>query len=215
MASLYNPSQWYWVVAGSSTFVFNSSSATFVPVADAGYLAWLALGNVPTRIASNVLLFDVIYTAGALTQAIADALKTAGGLGTFELDITDILDWPLALPAPVGDRQGAQDNLTAYAGGGQTNATKILAPVAIVTTSGAGGTDSVMIYHSAPRSSAMVINATANAIIIWVPLTNNPGTGSPDSIDGATQVTLSGNKRALFFCGQVGQWVTLLGTASA
>ncbi len=59
-ASLYNPSNWYWKVAGSTTQVFSSAAGDFVPVADATYQAWLASGNVPTVIDTEANLGAVL-----------------------------------------------------------------------------------------------------------------------------------------------------------
>jgi hypothetical protein len=59
----YSPSNWYWVVAGSTTQVFSSASGTYVAVSDATYVAWLAAGNSPSRIASEAELSAVLAKA--------------------------------------------------------------------------------------------------------------------------------------------------------
>jgi hypothetical protein len=57
---IYNPSNWYWVVAGSTTQVWSSAGVAFVPITDETYTAWLAAGNVPTPIASANDLWQVL-----------------------------------------------------------------------------------------------------------------------------------------------------------
>jgi len=58
--NFYNPANWYWIVAGSTTQVFSSAVGDYVPVDNATYLAWLAAGNQPTRIVSEAELGDVL-----------------------------------------------------------------------------------------------------------------------------------------------------------
>jgi len=55
----YNPKDWYWIVAGSTTQVFSSARQAYVPVTDATYLAWRA-ANFPTQIISEVELIAVL-----------------------------------------------------------------------------------------------------------------------------------------------------------
>jgi hypothetical protein len=62
--SSYNPSNWYWIVAGSTTQVYSSAADNYVPVADAIYQTWLAAGNSPTAIDSEQSLADVLAAAG-------------------------------------------------------------------------------------------------------------------------------------------------------
>jgi len=57
---VYRPKDWYWIVAGSATQVFSSKAKAYVPVANATYVAWLAKGNMPTTIATEVALFKVL-----------------------------------------------------------------------------------------------------------------------------------------------------------
>jgi hypothetical protein len=56
----YSPSNWYWIVAGSTTQVWASARCAYVPVTDATYVAWLAAGNSPTNIASANSLWQVL-----------------------------------------------------------------------------------------------------------------------------------------------------------
>jgi len=60
MPKSYNPANWYWVVGGSTTQVFSSTSGDYVPVSNAAYVAWLADGTMPTQIGSEAELGDVL-----------------------------------------------------------------------------------------------------------------------------------------------------------
>lgn len=70
---MYNPRDHYWIVGGSTTQVYASARAQFVPAVDSTYLAWLGAGNIPTRIASNAELYDVLIDAG-----FPSGIETAG-----------------------------------------------------------------------------------------------------------------------------------------
>lgn len=65
---MYNPANWYWIVAGDETKAYSSAAAAYVPATDAAYTAWLASsGYPPTRIESEASLHDVLvqqYPAG-------------------------------------------------------------------------------------------------------------------------------------------------------
>ena len=64
----YTPSNWYWNVGQSTTQVWSSARAQYVPLTDTTYVAWLAAGNVPTPIADIASLQIVLaaaYPAGA------------------------------------------------------------------------------------------------------------------------------------------------------
>lgn len=66
--SNYSPDKWYWVVAGSTTQVWSSAAAAYVPVVDLTYKAWIAAGNQPTQIDTEFSLNEVLwaqYPAGA------------------------------------------------------------------------------------------------------------------------------------------------------
>jgi hypothetical protein len=61
--NLFIPTNWYWVLNGSTTQVYSSAGNTYVPVTDPTYSAWLAVGNKPTNIASEALLWGVVSQA--------------------------------------------------------------------------------------------------------------------------------------------------------
>ncbi len=56
----YNPSDWYWIVAGSTTQVYSSKAGDYVLSLDTGYQDWLTAGGAPTRIASEAELGEVL-----------------------------------------------------------------------------------------------------------------------------------------------------------
>ena len=73
----YNPNNHYWVVAGSASEVYSSAVNDYVPIADATYVAWLAKGNIATRIASEAELGDVLaqYDIEPTPVAMKEAFK--------------------------------------------------------------------------------------------------------------------------------------------
>lgn len=60
MSDAYNPSDWYWIVAGSTTSVFSSAAGNYVPVSNAAYQGWISRGNLPSNIASEAELGEVL-----------------------------------------------------------------------------------------------------------------------------------------------------------
>lgn len=47
----YDPTKWYWVVAGNTTDVYSTNEVNdFVPAADPDFVAWKASGGIPTQI---------------------------------------------------------------------------------------------------------------------------------------------------------------------
>lgn len=85
----YNPSNWYWTVAGDTTRAFSSASGGYVPANNPTFVEWGSDGTLPTNIASEAELGEVLAplrirpsAAGVLdaylnTQAIevADAVQ--------------------------------------------------------------------------------------------------------------------------------------------
>ena len=73
----YNPYDWYWIVAGSTTQVYSSKSGDYVPVADATYQAWLVQDNLPTRILNEAELGEVLaeYRLRPNAAAVLDGFK--------------------------------------------------------------------------------------------------------------------------------------------
>lgn len=68
MPVMYDPADWYWIVAGDKTQVWSSARKAYVPVSDTVYQAWGADGRRPTRIESETSLAAVLndqYPAGS------------------------------------------------------------------------------------------------------------------------------------------------------
>ncbi|MGB8840764.1 MAG: hypothetical protein WCC64_06810 [Aliidongia sp.] len=86
----YTPSNWYWIIVGSSTQVWSSTQLAYVPIADATYTAWLAAGNRATNIGSAAELVQVMQQqAVPLLQASGVAIistSTPSLSGTYAID---------------------------------------------------------------------------------------------------------------------------------
>ena len=91
---MYNASNHYWIVGGSTTQVYSSASASYVAVADATYVAWLAAGNLPTKISANdMLLLQIDFLEAKQTpRRIREAATgTDGGwLGAMNTQISTL-----------------------------------------------------------------------------------------------------------------------------
>lgn len=75
----YNPTNWYWAVAGSTSVVFSSASGSYVPVIDPTYEGWVAAGFVPTIIDTETNLIGMLATQapGVVIQSTAGLLAYA------------------------------------------------------------------------------------------------------------------------------------------
>ena len=100
---MYNPTNWYWAVAGNASVVWSSASLGYVPTTDATYTAWLAAGNSPTSIASAAELYQVMQ------QQVVPAIQTAG------VQITSTSTPSLNGPYPIDE--GSQSDMSAIAAG--------------------------------------------------------------------------------------------------
>jgi hypothetical protein len=78
--SEYNPAKWYWRVGNRAGVVFSAPASAYVAEDDAGFLAFLAAGNLATAIASDGDLADVLTKAGLPAAMIAavDATDWSG-----------------------------------------------------------------------------------------------------------------------------------------
>lgn len=70
----YNPFDWYWAVGSQ---IFSSAVADYVPADNAAYLAWRADGTVPTPIASEAELGEVLapYNIRPAAANVLDAYQ--------------------------------------------------------------------------------------------------------------------------------------------
>jgi len=108
------------------------------------------------------------------------------------------------IPLQAGDYilESSQDNITATAGGGQTNAYQIssqTARVAVVATSG----DSVQLPSSAPGLEILLINHGANPMQVF-----GNGTDQIDDVASSTGVSQMQNSFVLYSCASAGKWYT-------
>jgi hypothetical protein len=87
---MYNPANWYWFVAGSTSQVWSSASLSYVPVSNATYVAWLAAGNVASRINSTADLYGVM--AAQVVPALLSAGVAVASTGTPALNGSYTLD---------------------------------------------------------------------------------------------------------------------------
>lgn len=73
----YDPFNWYWKINGSTTQVFSSASGGYVAITDATYLAWTADGTLPTSIASEAELGEVLapYNIRPVQANVLDAYQ--------------------------------------------------------------------------------------------------------------------------------------------
>jgi hypothetical protein len=74
IGAAYNPAAWYWIVAGGTTQIWSSAALAYVAPSDPGYQAWLAQGNLPSRIGSVGELLQVMLAQvvpGLFAQGVA------------------------------------------------------------------------------------------------------------------------------------------------
>lgn len=199
----FNPNNWYWVVAGSSTQVYSSVSGTFVGVGDATYVAWLGIGNVATAIASNSLLFDVLFSLNALSATGAATLQAAGGLTPTQIDIS--------LTLSTG---GQQNNLVAHAGGGQVSGTQCVIGNNIFTVVATSG-DSAQLPTAIAGRGIVVFNNGAQQMTIWSKNATTDLLHTTATPSGAAFTTLASGKVGQFGCPQNGHWGTAVVSPTA
>ena len=86
-APQFDPANWYWIVAGSTTQVYSSASGDYVPVTNPTYVAWKAIsGHSPRSIPNEADLGKQLATylqrptAAGVLDGYQDTL--AGGIIT-------------------------------------------------------------------------------------------------------------------------------------
>jgi len=57
---MFNPSNWYWAVGGSTTQVYSSARNAYVSTSDTDYVAWLEAGNAPTKIDEEINIWPYV-----------------------------------------------------------------------------------------------------------------------------------------------------------
>jgi hypothetical protein len=95
MAKAYDPKDWYWIVNSNEAQVFSSATGNYVLANDATYLAWKADGTMPSRIASEAELGEVLADSRVRPQraAILDAYKNRHSREVTEETRTKALLW--------------------------------------------------------------------------------------------------------------------------
>lgn len=133
MQKLYAPSNWYWIVNGDETKVYSSLLGEYVQPDDAAYIEWLSDGTLPTRIANEAELSDVLrpygldgpyisaaevkIEAGRRIESILPDYKQrnvlAFGLETMMTYGADPLQWPEPLQQVNADMQAKWEAIKA------------------------------------------------------------------------------------------------------
>lgn len=75
----YDPLDWFWIVGGNAAQVYSSAAGNYVPVADPGYVQWMADDTAPTIIDTEENLGEVLGVARAkppTPPAMLDAYKS-------------------------------------------------------------------------------------------------------------------------------------------
>lgn len=87
--SKYNPANWYWLVAdGPPDQIYSSAAANYLPLTDAGYVAWLANDNTATNIDSAASLVGVLADAYPAGQA---GVSPAGKSASFNAKLATVI----------------------------------------------------------------------------------------------------------------------------
>jgi hypothetical protein len=108
------------------------------------------------------------------------------------------------IPLNLGDYilEASQDNITAYPGGAQSNATQLFGQTSRITTVATSG-DSVVLPPSQAGLELLVINHGANPMQVF-----GYGTDTIDDIANATGVNQMANSFVLYSCATKGAWYT-------
>jgi hypothetical protein len=95
MAKQYDPKDWYWIVGGNEAQAFSSATGNYVPADDATFAAWKADSTMPTRIASEAELGELLADARVRPQraAVLDAYKDRHSREVTEETRTKALLW--------------------------------------------------------------------------------------------------------------------------
>lgn len=96
----------------------------------------------------------------------------------------------------------SQDSITAFAGGGQTNATQITTQTNRITTVVTAG-DSIKLPPSAPGLELTIVNHGGNPVQIF-----GTGTDTVNDSPTATGVSQLSNSTVIYFCVSSGAWYT-------
>ena len=113
-----------------------------------------------------------------------------------------------------GQNASVKSSLTAYAGGGQANATQIPPRAALVRVGTvASAADSVKLPFALKGQVIWIVNDTANAMDVFAKSQTNRVTGTTDTINAlanGTVLSIAAGGRALFFCPKDGKWFAIV-----
>lgn len=75
----FDPTSWYWFVAGDASKAFSSAAGAYVPSSDATFVAWLADGTLPTNIDTEANLGAVLapYLVRPTNAAVLDGYTSS------------------------------------------------------------------------------------------------------------------------------------------
>lgn len=57
---IFDPTDWYWIVGGSTTQAYSSAAGDYVPVADTAFVEWKSDGTLPVQIDTEESLGHVL-----------------------------------------------------------------------------------------------------------------------------------------------------------
>lgn len=77
--STFEPAAWYWMVGGSTTQVYSSSTSDYVALGSSVYQQWIAAGNRATVISDEISLGQVLaqYSLRPAPAAVLDGYTSA------------------------------------------------------------------------------------------------------------------------------------------
>lgn len=64
------PPNWFWIVGGDEERAWSSEAGAFLPISDASFSAWRDAGGLPSRIASETELGEVLASYGLNTGGL-------------------------------------------------------------------------------------------------------------------------------------------------
>lgn len=153
---------------------------------------------------SKYVVGALIGFVTALSIAAYAATGTQPGSGPALQDGT----WLNALAG--GLNRTYQYGITAHSGGTQAAGFQLPTAIALLQVDTvAADDDSVLLPYCLQGAEFSIRNAGAHTLGIYGRSTNNPATGSADTINGAagsTEVTMATNTAKRFFCAKNGAW---------
>jgi hypothetical protein len=205
------------VYTGTGNFVMAGSQIVAFVKKGTGAATQVTLPASPTASQLAVVIdakgdaatnnITIVPAAGTIDGAASVLIQTNYGAISFiyngtEWNVSDAYNMGggsnLTLPGYLYET--AQDNLTAFSGGGQGSATPIITQTSRVTTVAAPG-DSVLLPPSIAGLELLVINHGANAMQVF-----GSGTDTIDDVATATGVSQMKGSVCIYTCATAGAW---------